>query len=197
MKFKLFGTKIYISFFFCAVFTIMLATDRTGFILPTFFAIIMHETGHLFAMWILDCEPKQIKLIPASVQIVSGFTKRYKNDILVAVFGPAVNFVLFFAFYFNYRAFENKITLYYGLLNLIVGVFNSLPVSGLDGGTVLYSLLAKKYDISRTNLILKTVSFIISAVIIIIAVVLTLKGSTNISVYIIGIYLFIVALIGK
>ena len=78
MRFSLFGTKIYISFFFCAVFTLMLAFDRTGLILPTFFAVVVHEIGHLFAMWALDCEPKQIKLIPSSVQVVSSFSKRYK-----------------------------------------------------------------------------------------------------------------------
>ena len=197
MKIKLFGTKIYLSFFFCAVFTIMLATDKTGFILPTFFAVIMHEIGHLFAMWVLDCQPKQIDITPASLKIVSGFSKQYKNDILIAAFGPCVNYVLFFTLYFNYLAFENKLTLYYALLNLIVGLFNSLPVSGLDGGTVLCSILAKKYDISRALLTVKIVSLIIATLIIAIGIVLTVKGNLNISIYIIGIYLLIMGLIAK
>ena len=59
LKFRLFGTEVYISFLFMAVITIMLATDRTGLILPSLFAIIMHEAGHLFAMWLLECAPKQ------------------------------------------------------------------------------------------------------------------------------------------
>ena len=79
MKIKLFGTRIYLSFFFYAVFTIMLATDRTGYILPTFFAVLMHEIGHLFAMWVLDCQPKQIDITPASLQIVSGFSNNIKT----------------------------------------------------------------------------------------------------------------------
>ena len=123
MKFRLFGTEIYISFLFAAVITVMLATDKTGLIIPALFAVIMHEIGHLFAMWVLECAPKRIKLIPASVQITSSFSGRYKNDIIVAVCGPAVNFVLFFTLYFNYLAFKNQLVLYCALLNLIIGLF--------------------------------------------------------------------------
>ncbi len=195
MKFNLFGTKIYISFFFCAVFTVMLAFDRTGLILPTFFAVLAHEIGHLFAMWILDCEPKQIRLIPASIQVVSSFSKQYKNDIIIAIFGPLVNYVLFLTLYFNYLAFKNELVLYYGLLNLIIGVFNSLPVYGLDGGTVLYSILAKKGNSSRALLTVKLITVITAVIIIIAAIVFTIKGKFNLSFYIIGIYLFMVCLV--
>ncbi len=195
MKFKLFGTKIYVSFFFCALFTVMLATDRTGLLLPVIFAVIAHETGHLFAMWALDCEPKQIRLIPASVQIIRDFSTQYRNDIIIAACGPLVNFVLALTFYFNYLAFEKEIVYYYALLNLIIGIFNSLPVKGLDGGTILYSVLAKKGDSSRAELTLKLITLITAAIIIIAAVTFTVKGKFNMSFYIIGIYLFITGLI--
>ncbi len=195
MKFKLFGTKIYISFFFCAVFTIMLACDRTGLVLPMLFAVIMHEIGHLFAMWIFDCAPKQIRLIPASVQIVSEFSKQYKNDIFVAVFGPAVNFVLFLTFYINYLAFKNEAVLYYALLNLLIGGFNSLPVLGLDGGTVLFSVIAGKRGVDTARVILKLITAITALSLIIVAVILTVKGKINISFYIAALYLFAVSII--
>ena len=73
MRFKLFGTEFYISFLFAAVITAMLAFDRTGFILPLFFAVLVHELGHLTAMWVLDCAPKRIRLIPAAVEITAKF----------------------------------------------------------------------------------------------------------------------------
>jgi len=195
MKFKLFGTEIYISFLFAAVITVMLATDRTGLIIPALFAIIMHEIGHLFAMWILECAPKSIRLIPASVQITSSFSKRYKNDIIVAICGPAVNFIIFLTLYFNYLAFKNQFTLYCALLNLIIGLFNSLPVAGLDGGTVLYSVLAKRTNPDKATLILRLITLIIAAAILISAVYFTVKGRFNISLYIVGIYLILMSII--
>lgn len=195
MSFRLFGTKIYVSFFFCAVFTVMLAFDRTGLILPTFFAVLAHETGHIFAMWLLDCEPKQIRLIPASIQVVSSFSNRYRNDIIVALFGPLLNFVLFATLIFNYFAFKNQLVLYYALLNLIVGVFNSLPVLGLDGGTILYSVLAKRGDNARAELTVKLITIVTAIVIMAAAIYFTIKGRFNLSFYIISIYLFIISLI--
>ena len=195
MRFKLLGTEIYISFLFAAVVTVMLATDRTGLILPALFAVIIHEIGHLFAMWVLECAPKQIRLIPTCVQITNSFSKKYKNDIIIAISGPLVNFVLFVTLYFNYLAFKNELTLYYALLNLIIGVFNSLPVKGLDGGTILFSILAAKIEYNKASLIVKAITLIIAVLIVSCAVYLTIKSKVNISLYIIGIYLFISAII--
>lgn len=195
MKFKLFGTKIYISFFFMAVFTIMLATDRTGLILPLFFAIIMHECGHLFCMWAEDVSLKQVRIIPSGIQIISGFSGEYKKDIKVAISGPVVNLALFFILYFNYLCFENMQVLNYALLNLIIAIYNLLPVKGLDGGTLLYCLIAKNNDINKAEITLKIITLSVSIAVLITAMLLTINNALNISVYIVGIYLFIISLI--
>ncbi|MBQ6825170.1 MAG: hypothetical protein IJP34_00740 [Clostridia bacterium] len=195
MKFKLFGTKIYISFFFMAVFTVMLATDRTGLILPLFFAIIMHECGHLFCMWAEDVSLKQIKIIPSGIQIVSGFSGEYKKDIKVALCGPIVNIALFSILYFNYLSFGNEQVLNYALLNLIIALYNLLPVKGLDGGTILYSVIARKSNINKAEITIKFITLSVAVAVLITAVLLTVNDVLNISVYIVGIYLFIMSLI--
>ncbi len=195
MKFKLLGTEIYISFLFCAVITIMLLTDKTGYMLPALFAVFMHEIGHLFMMWVVDCAPKRIKLIPASIQITTPFQKRYRNDILIAASGPIVNIILFLTLYFNFLAFGNQITLYFALLNLIIALFNLLPVKGLDGGTILYCILAKFKGCEKAALILKIITLVLAALIIVMAITLSLRGKFNISFYIMGIYLLITSLL--
>ncbi len=195
MKFKLFGTEIYLSFLFLAVITVMLATDKTGYMLPALFAVFVHEAGHLFMMWLLECAPKRIKLIPASVQISMPMLKCYRNDILVALSGPAVNIVLFFTLYFNYIAYKNEAVLVYALLNLVIALFNLLPVKGLDGGTVLYCLLCKNLDINKATLIIKLITLLLALSVIAVAVILTLNHKLNISLYIMGIYLIVMTLI--
>ncbi len=195
MRFKLLGTEVYISFLFVAVIALMLATDKTGLALPTLFAVTMHETGHLFAMWLLESNPKSIRLIPASVQITRSVTTQYKNDIIIALMGPIVNLVLFVTLYLNYLAFKNVTVQYYALINLIVGIFNLLPVTGLDGGTALFSLIAKRYDVSKAMLTLKIITLSIAVAVLFLAVSLTIRGQINISVYIVGIYLFLSVLI--
>lgn len=197
MRFKLLGTEIYISFLFAAVITLMLACDRTGLVLPTLFAVFVHEIGHLFAMWLLECSPKRIKLIPTSVQITAPITKRYRNDILIALFGPLVNFLFTLIFYLNFMLFKNELSFYYAGLNLIIGLFNSLPVSGLDGGTVLYSVISKKTNPNRAAVAMKLITFGVASILTATAIILTLKGSFNVSLYIIGIYLFVMAVACK
>lgn len=195
MKFKLFDTEIYISFLFAATVTIMLLTDKTGYMLPALFAIVLHELSHLFMMWLLECAPKRIKLIPASVQITAPFQKRYRNDILVAAAGSSVNILLFLTLYFNYLAFRNEVTFYFALLNLVIGGFNLLPVKGLDGGTILFCILEKYKGPDKAAVTLKIITIILAVALILTAITLTLRGKINISMYIIGIYLFVMCLL--
>lgn len=194
MKFTFLGTKIYVSFFFMAAVTVMLATDRTGYMLPTLFAVLIHEAAHLFIMWVLDCAPLSVRLIPASVQINKKFSFSPKNDLLIAAAGPVANLILCGCLYFNYAAFGNEIILYYSLLNLIIGCFNLLPVKGLDGGTILYNLICKFKGQEKAALIMRIITLILAVAVIFVAVTLTLRHKFNISIYIVGIYLFIMAL---
>ena len=190
MRLRLFGCEIYISFFFCAIITLMLATDRTGLALPSLFSVIMHEIGHLFAMWVLDCAPKSIRLIPASVQVTRGISDRYINDVLIALAGPIFNLVLFGTLYYNYLAFGNRTVLIYSMINLIIAAFNLLPVNGLDGGTVLFSFIARKGDLNRAMLTLRIITAVLAATFFILAVTLTVRGKVNLTFYIIAVYLF-------
>ncbi len=197
MKFKLFGTEIYISFLFLAMVTVMIAFDKTGLIVPTLFSVLCHELGHLFCMWALGSTPKRIKLIPASVQITDSITSRYKTDNIVSLCGPLVNILLFAVFYINYSIWRNTQVLIFALLNLILGLFNLLPVKGLDGGRILHNIIAQKRDIARADLILKLLGIIFSAILITLAVILHFKDKLNLSIYILGIYFLILSLSKK
>ncbi len=195
MRFKLFGTEIYISFFFAAVITAMLAFDRTGLIIPVIFTVVMHELGHLFAMWVLDCQPKRIRLVPAAVEITNKMPVKQKKEIIIAVCGPAVNIVIFFTLYFNYMAFGRDTSLYYALINLLIGVFNLLPVTGLDGGNILFALLSKKLELGRAMLVMRIITLIFAALAVIAAVSLAFAGNFNISFFIAGLYFAVMGLI--
>lgn len=194
MKFNFLGTKIYVSFFFMAAITLMLATDRTGYMLPTLFAVIIHEAAHLFVMWVQDSAPLSIRLIPASVQINQKFSFSPKNDILIATAGPAANLILSACLYFNYAAFGNLTVLYYSLLNLIIGLFNLLPVRGLDGGTILYTLICKWQGEDKAALIMRLITIILAVAVIFVAVTLAFSRKFNISFFIVGIYLLVMGL---
>lgn len=195
MRFKLFGTEFYVSFLFTAVITAMLAFDRTGFILPLLFAVLIHEAGHLAAMWILDCAPKRVRLVPAAVEITTKINSGGKYEIIIALCGPLVNLLLFATLFVNYLAFGNDSYLTVGLINLLIGLFNLLPVTGLDGGTVLFNILCRKTDPARAGLIMRIINFSVAAAALIAAITLCFKGQFNLSFFILALYLAVMSII--
>ena len=195
MRFRLFGTEFYVSFLFAAVITAMLAFDRTGFVLPLLFAVLIHELGHLAAMWILDFAPKRVRLVPAAVEITTKLQRGGKYEIFIALCGPAVNLLLFATLFVNYLAFGNDGYLTVGLINLLIGLFNLLPVTGLDGGTVLFNLLCRKTELSRAGLIMRIINFSVAAAALITAVTLCFKGQFNLSFFILALYLAVMSII--
>lgn len=197
MKFKFFGTEIYISFLFCAVVCFMLVIDRTGLVIPTLFAVFIHESGHLLAMWAADCQPRAIRLIPTSVQIVRGFSPKKCGEIAVTVCGPAANLVIFGVLFANWSIFKSVQSLSFAILNLVIAVFNLLPVSGLDGGTLLTYTIAHFTDIYRAERIVRIVTAVFALVAFLLGVYLWVRGTVNISVFIVAMYLGVCSLIKK
>ena len=197
MKFKFFGTEIYISFLFCAVVCFMLVVDRTGLVIPTLFAVFIHESGHLLAMWAADCHPRAIRLIPSSVQIIRGFSPKKCGEIAVTVCGPASNLVIFGVLFGNYFIFKNEQSLGFAILNLVIAVFNLLPVSGLDGGTLLAAAIAHFTDIYRAERIVRIITAVFACITFLLGVYLWVSGTVNISVFIVAAYLAVCSLIKK
>ena len=187
MSFKAFGIEIYVSFYFLAIITIMLYTDKTGLASVMLFAIFLHELGHIFAMILLSCRVLKIRLIPSSVQIVKDSSKGYGKDCLIAFAGPFVNLCLFL--FFKHR-FEN-----FALINFAVGAYNLLPFKGLDGGTICYSVLCKLFDINKVAVILKYLTITVAVILIIGASMLWLFEKGNISLLIISAYLLVTSLL--
>ena len=197
MKFKFFETEIYISFLFCAVLCFMLVVDRTGLMIPTLFAVFIHESGHLLAMWAADCQPHAIRLIPTSVQIVRGFSPKRGGEIAITICGPAANLVIFGVLAANYLIFNSEQSLTFAILNFAIAVFNLLPVSGLDGGTMLSAAIAHFTDIYRAERIVRIITAIFACLAFLLGVYLWVSGTVNISVFIVAAYLAVCSLVKK
>lgn len=196
MRFKFFGTEIYISFLFCAVICFMLATDRTGYCLPTLFAALLHECGHLFLMWVFECQPKSIRLVPASISITGSFPRKKYGEFFVSLAGPLVNIFLFVSLYINYKITKSNVSLNFAAINLVIGLFNLLPVKGLDGGTLLFlTLKSRTNDILKCERIVKIVTFSVGTAVTALAIVLIVSGRLNLTALIVGIYILICGLL--
>ncbi len=105
---------------------------------------LWHECGHLLALKLLSYRVRRIDILPmgALIEVPEGIP--YRDETVIAVSGPiaslsasAVCAALFFAT-------KNVYALFGAAVNLVLGAFNLLPASKLDGGKALYCLLAHK-----------------------------------------------------
>ena len=82
---------------FLAVVTLAVVADKTGYAVWGILLIVAHEIGHLTAGVLMNCEFKEINFGLASIDICEMNEykpKSYVGEILIAVSGCAVNFVI-------------------------------------------------------------------------------------------------------
>lgn len=196
MRFKLFGVRITLSFFFAAVIAFILCIDKSGLSLPVLTACLFHEAGHLCAMKICGVQPSEIALIPAGIIITAPFFKRTRDDLFITASGPLANFLLSLIFALLFKVFENETLLMYSAVNVAVGGYNLLPVCGLDGGTLMSLLFVKcgaSYE--RAQSLVRIITVFLSAGALMFFVYLLLGGNFNLSLAVFAVYMLVCALI--
>ncbi len=194
MKFKVFGTKIYVSFLFLAFICLLLLVDKSGFLLHTVLAVSIHELFHLMAMWILGCNPKEVMLLPALIKIVRQVSSRTRNEVLISLMGPIGNILFFTLSYTVYLLCSNEIALTFALINMFYGALNLLPIKGLDGGLIMYKLMCCVTAENRAKLVLNFLTLILATLFLILGVTLLLTNK-NISLIILSLYFLLSVLI--
>ena len=115
------------------------------YILPIYFFVLLHELGHVFAAKSLNIEARSIHLFPFGGLARINFPEKQnsKKEFLITIAGPLVNLGLLIIFALcqlitpeNYLILNQFI-----LVNLVLFVFNLLPLFPMDGGRILRCVL--------------------------------------------------------
>ncbi|OCT14938.1 Zn-dependent protease [Paenibacillus pectinilyticus] len=192
---KIAGTK----YRFHPLFTlIMIGCALTGYFLEaiTLFGIVLiHELGHLTAAKGFGWRVQEVQLLPfGGVLIVDEMgTTSTKEELVVALAGPLqhVWMILLAVVIKSFDMGSSSWWDYFIQANLMIGLFNLIPVMPLDGGKVMQGLLS--YIMSYHNAIVYStwISMILSVSIIVMAITQLLHGQLPINILVVGIFLLI------
>ena len=134
MDFSVLKIKVSLSPFFFAVLTSVLIFDKTGISGFAVLFSLLHETGHILALLYKKIKPKAFSVTVFGIHIKLPENLSTAEKCFVLMSGFAVNYILAALFFiFNKPVF--------GYINLLIGIFTSLPLASTDGGEILKALL--------------------------------------------------------
>lgn len=127
----------------------------TGTLLAFFACVVLHEFGHSFTAMHFGIGVRRILLMPiGGMAEFDAIPREPSRELLITAAGPAVNFAIAGAIWITVglppgfpwdSAFYATPTGFAHLLlhaNLVMGLFNLLPVFPMDGGRIFRALLA-------------------------------------------------------
>lgn len=178
---------------------IMLASVLTGHFLEliALFAIVfIHELGHVFAARCFGVNVLSIQMLPfggvAEMEDTSHLTVR--REIAIALAGPLQNVILIgISLLLKVCGlWEGAFFIYFIHSNLLIALFNLLPILPLDGGKVWQSLCSTVLPFHLTLVYSLRISLLFSVLVILYAVVPYMfgQGMPNLNLLLVGIFLF-------
>lgn len=128
-----------------------------------FVCVVLHELGHCFVARHYRIRIHRILLLPIGGMAQFGEIPRNPiKELLITIAGPAVNFGIVLllyafmgwpekAFLLSFRYDIDGLFVVLLLFNLIMGIFNLLPIFPMDGGRILRAILALRFSYIRST----------------------------------------------
>ena len=167
---------------------VTLSVASPHYFLPVVLVVALHESGHVLMARVCKIRLRELKLgIFGAALSPQSCLYSYKKEILLCLGGPLMNFlsVLVITAFFDTPRFE-----YFKDCSIALGLLNLLPISGFDGGRILYSLLSILLPPRAVDVLSKALSFLLIFTLWCFSVYLLIKISASLSLFIFSLSLF-------
>lgn len=168
------------------------------------FFCFLHELGHIITAKLFKMQIEKIEILPCGFSAsffsynLSGVPKVFSmQELLVALAGPIVSLILALSFQYiddtNFTILTKQEIVY---SNILILIFNLLPLYPLDGGRILKNILNIKLRGNNTDNIINKVS---SVTIILLTIVssIAVYYFKNIAIFLVCIFLWNIILSNK
>ena len=184
-------------------FVLFYITKQINIYLTIMFFCLIHELGHIVMGLILKMKPNKLEIIPCGLTVsfnVSPDELNFKikkgnllelKKIIVALSGPIVSLILAIGYTYLEPTYITKQDAIYS--NILILLFNLLPLYPLDGGRILKSILHIEFGNKQSKIIVNKISNIIMIIITVVCSI-AIYYFKNIAIFLICVILWIMTI---
>ena len=192
-------TQYRVDFTFGLTVTLMLLLCSEDTIFLCLVSSMLHETGHLLFMYAFSQKVESVTFGAFGIRIqrYSSCVLSYKKEAVIAFGGILVNFLIAFFSCLYYYLQGSSFALKLMGVNIIIALFNMIPIEVLDMGRVIRCTMLSFMEENLCDRIIKTVSFIFVNALALATVCYSIYIGINISLIAVTLYLYVITLIKK
>ncbi|WP_438434359.1 M50 family metallopeptidase [Gorillibacterium sp. sgz500922] len=175
---------------------LMLLSAMTGYfleLLTLFGVVLIHELGHVAAAKSFGWQVQEVKLLPFGGVAVAdpGSGAPAREEWIVALCGPLQNALMMGLSLAILAAGwgDSAWWAYFLQANLLIALFNLLPIYPLDGGRILLVALGKLVPYHRTLVLGTRISLGLSLLLVLASLTPKLSGGLNLNLLAVGLFL--------
>ena len=159
-----FGGRLRISPFAIASLSLMFYIEGQASFFVILSAALLHEMGHIVAVYLLGSRVLQIELHAVGAVIFFDHAAvSYKKEALIAFSGPLANIIFGLIAAAFFLRFKSVMLLLFVLSCAFFAVFNLMPLKGNDGWNIVRALCADKKGIEFAEKATQIIAAVASA----------------------------------
>ncbi|QZY56611.1 M50 family metallopeptidase [Crassaminicella profunda] len=194
---KVYGVDVKVNVLLCIVFFIFFIFGYIENLIISFLVVLLHEGAHIFTAKLLGYRIEKVEIFPFGgvAAIEENLVMNPKHEILIAASGPVFNFIMVFIGYNIFNRFYLTVDgfVFFVHSNLIIGLFNLLPVIPLDGGRIVRAYLAYLIGFKQSTKTVVILSKVISIFLFIWGCYMIKFNKLNSYLLLLAIFLYIAA----
>lgn len=189
MRFCVGNTEIELSFWFFAIIALFAAVNADALLIYFMLPVVLHELGHFLAMAVCRIKIKAVKFTAFGVEIKKAGKYKLNKEIAVSLGGITANLALALGLYLF--AFKSMRIMLLISVNLVIALFNLLPIGNLDGGEIAKTVSEYFFKPRLAYMLSRIFSFAALVPLFAAAIFLVLLPERNFTLLLISVYLLI------